>query len=158
MEVIEEAFIPPDITTDMYDMDCDNEDWREFLKEFTRPLEDVTREDDDHDPEYNVLADEEVDNSCVFHCSCVILLFTYIFLVDKDELKEELREDKAVKVSRKELNKLFAELSEFTDIYNSNLYQHNKLNLQNEPQYTVLQSDTHGQAVRKKNFPQTFVV
>lgn len=67
LEVIEEAFIPPDITTDMYDMDCDNDDWKEFLKEFTRPLEEVIREDDDHDPEYNIFADEEIDKSCAFY-------------------------------------------------------------------------------------------
>lgn len=85
-------------------------------------------------------------------------LFVF-FSVDKDELKEELREDKAVKVSRKELNKLFAELSEFTDIYNNHLYQRNKLNALNEPQYTVLQNEkenttqnnkTDGQVVSKQ--------
>ena len=63
LEVIEEAFMPPDITTDMYDMDCDDDVWKEFLKTFTRPLDEVTKaaEDEDHDPEYNVLADEEID-------------------------------------------------------------------------------------------------
>lgn len=63
LEVIEEAFIPPDITTDMYDMDVDDDDWKDFLKKFCRPLDEVTKnaEDDDHDPEYNVLADEEID-------------------------------------------------------------------------------------------------
>lgn len=65
LEKIEEAFIPPDITTDMYDFECDDEDWRDFLKKFTRPLDEAvqgTQEDDDEaDPEYNVLADEEVD-------------------------------------------------------------------------------------------------
>jgi hypothetical protein len=63
LEVIEEAFMPPDITTDMYNMDCDDDVWKEFLKTFTRPLDEVTKaaEDEDHDPEYNVLADEEID-------------------------------------------------------------------------------------------------
>lgn len=63
LEVIEEAFMPPDITTDMYNMDCDDDVWAEFLKTFTRPLDEVTKaaEDEDHDPEYNVLADEEID-------------------------------------------------------------------------------------------------
>lgn len=70
LEVIEEAFIPPDITTDMYDMDCDDDDWKEFLKKFTRPLEEVTKDDDDHDPEYNILADEEIDYGCI----CEIVL------------------------------------------------------------------------------------
>lgn len=32
LEVIEKSFIPPDITTDMYDLECDDDDWREFLK------------------------------------------------------------------------------------------------------------------------------
>ncbi|XP_019876830.1 uncharacterized protein LOC109604740 isoform X2 [Aethina tumida] len=97
LELIEEQFIPPDITTDMYDMDCDDEDWRDFLKKFTRPLDEVAKsaEDDDHDPEYNILSD--------------------IDKVNKEELREELRVDKAVKVSRKELNALMAELLEFTN-------------------------------------------
>lgn len=64
----------------------------------------------------------------------------FSFAVDKDELKEELREDKAVKVSRKELNELFSELSEYTDIYKSNLSQ-NKINIENEPQITVLHAE-----------------
>lgn len=63
LEVIEESFIPPDITMDMYDLDCDDEDWADFLKTFTKPLDEVTKtiEDEEHDPEYNVLADEEIE-------------------------------------------------------------------------------------------------
>ena len=38
LETIEKAFIPPDITTDMYDSECDDEDWKDFLKNFTEPL------------------------------------------------------------------------------------------------------------------------
>uniref|UniRef100_A0A1Y1MDI7 Myb-like domain-containing protein n=1 Tax=Photinus pyralis TaxID=7054 RepID=A0A1Y1MDI7_PHOPY len=100
LEIIEEAFIPPDITTDMYDMDCDNDDWRDFLKKFTRPLDEVTKpcEDEEHDPEYNILADEEVDK------------------VDK----EELRADRAVKVSRKEFNDMLAELFEYANNFEDN--------------------------------------
>lgn len=97
LEKIEEAFIPPDITTDMYDMDCDNDDWMDFLKKFTRPLDEIVKsteqEDEEQDPEYNILADEELDE------------------IDK----EELRVDKAVKISKKELNNLIAELFEYTD-------------------------------------------
>uniref|UniRef100_V5GD07 GON-4-like protein n=1 Tax=Anoplophora glabripennis TaxID=217634 RepID=V5GD07_ANOGL len=98
LEVIEEAFIPPDITTDMYDMHCDNDDWMDFLKKFTRPLDEVAKatEDEEQDPEYNILADEEIDK------------------IDK----EELRVDKAVKVTRKELNDLIAELLECSEICN----------------------------------------
>lgn len=82
----------------MYDWDCEvDEDWDNFLKEFTRPLtQDGTTEDDpEADPEYNILEDEETE------------------FLDK----EELRADKAVKVTRKELNNLIAELFEFTDTF-----------------------------------------
>ncbi|KAJ9573919.1 hypothetical protein L9F63_008718, partial [Diploptera punctata] len=100
LETIEKAFVPPDITTDMYDSECDDEDWKDFLKNFTEPLTvDVndTFDDDEADPEYNVLADEEEQT------------------VDK----EELRADRAVKVSRKELNMLFAGLFENADMMSS---------------------------------------
>ncbi|KZC04254.1 GON-4-like protein [Dufourea novaeangliae] len=98
LEQIEQAFLPPDITTDMYDWDCElDEDWDNFLKEFTQPLtQDPVMEDDpEADPEYNILEDEEME------------------FLDK----EELRADKAVKITRKELNTLIAELFEFTDIF-----------------------------------------
>ncbi|KAK2574977.1 hypothetical protein KPH14_008740 [Odynerus spinipes] len=98
LEQIEQAFVPPDITTDMYDSDVEvDEDWGNFLKEFTQPLQqEPTAEDDpEADPEYNILEDEETD------------------LLDK----EELRADKGVKVTRKELNDLIAELFEFTDTF-----------------------------------------
>ncbi|CAK9806587.1 GON-4-like protein [Anthophora quadrimaculata] len=100
LEQIEQAFIPPDITTDMYDWDCEvDEDWDNFLKEFTQPLtqEPVVEDDPEADPEYNILEDEETD------------------FLDK----EELRADKAVKVTRKELNNLIAELFEFTDTFST---------------------------------------
>lgn len=64
LEQIEQAFIPPDITTDMYDWDCEvDEDWDNFLKEFTQPLtqEPTTEDDPEADPEYNILEDEETD-------------------------------------------------------------------------------------------------
>lgn len=38
LEIIEQAFIPPDITEDMYDPACENDEWIEFLSEFTKPL------------------------------------------------------------------------------------------------------------------------
>lgn len=98
LEQIEQAFVPPDITTDMYDWGWDaDEDWNNFLKEFTQPLtQEIVGEDDpEADPEYNILEDEETD------------------LLDK----EELRMDKAVKVTRKELNNLVAELFEFADMF-----------------------------------------
>lgn len=107
LEKIEEAFIPPDITTDMYDMDCDNDDWMDFLKKFTRPLDEIVKsteqEDEEQDPEYNILADEELDE------------------IDK----EELRMDKAVKISKKELNNLIAELFDYTDEFCTQLAKEN---------------------------------
>jgi hypothetical protein len=38
LEMIENAFVPPDITTDMYDSECDDDNWKDFLKNFTEPL------------------------------------------------------------------------------------------------------------------------
>ncbi|KAL1378668.1 hypothetical protein pipiens_015435, partial [Culex pipiens pipiens] len=58
IETIESTFIPPDITTDMYDFDCDMDlVWKEFLNEFTKPLQNHAEDDDDTDPEY-VAADK----------------------------------------------------------------------------------------------------
>ncbi|XP_063225929.1 GON-4-like protein isoform X2 [Bacillus rossius redtenbacheri] len=91
LETIEQAFIPPDITTDMYDSECDDEDWKNFLKDFMKPLTPELNEavdDDDADPEYNIVGDEEE--------------------VDKDELLADV----TVEVSRKELDDLVAELFE----------------------------------------------
>ncbi|XP_015180544.1 PREDICTED: uncharacterized protein LOC107068544 isoform X2 [Polistes dominula] len=86
LEQIEQAFVPPDITTDMYESDYD-EDWGNFLKEFMQPLEQehIAEDDPEIDPEYNILEDEEID------------------LLDK----EELRADKDVKITLKELYDLF---------------------------------------------------
>ncbi|XP_063990930.1 GON-4-like protein isoform X2 [Diachasmimorpha longicaudata] len=98
LEHIEQAFIPPDITTDMYDWDCDmDEEWNKFLTEFTQPLphEPNGEDDPEADPEYNILDDRESET------------------LDK----EEIRDDKAVKVSRKELKDLVAELFEFEDMF-----------------------------------------
>ncbi|XP_034246249.1 uncharacterized protein LOC117648120 [Thrips palmi] len=97
LEEIEQAFIPPDITPDLYDTTCDNADWQEFLKEFMQPMRSEVQnpDDDEEDPEYNVLAEEEI--------------------IDK----EELRRDRAVKVSKRELNELMRELLEFTENFSS---------------------------------------
>ncbi|XP_050305463.1 GON-4-like protein [Anthonomus grandis grandis] len=93
LEVIEESFIPPDITTDMYDMECDDDDWKEFLKGFTKPLEELTKptEDEEHDPEYDYLADDDKN------------------LLDK----EDLRIDKAVKITKKEVKELWEEVFDY---------------------------------------------
>lgn len=97
LEDLEQAFIPPDITPDLYDTTCDNADWQEFLKEFMQPMrsEVQNHDDEEEDPEYNVLAEEEI--------------------IDK----EELRRDRAVKVSKRELNELMRELLEFTENFSS---------------------------------------
>ncbi|XP_055704869.1 uncharacterized protein LOC129802795 isoform X2 [Phlebotomus papatasi] len=90
IEDIEETFVPPDITTDMYEFDCDMDNvWQEFLNEFRRPLTttETHEEDDEADPEY-VAADQ--------------------IPLDKEELRE-------VKVSRKELSDLMAELFDGID-------------------------------------------
>ncbi|KAF7264576.1 hypothetical protein GWI33_023037 [Rhynchophorus ferrugineus] len=92
LEEIEKSFIPPDITTDMYDLDCDDDVWKDFLKTFTQPLDEMNRPNDDeeHDPEYNILADE---------------------INELDE--EEIRIDRGVKVTKKEIKKLWDELFDY---------------------------------------------
>ncbi|CAI6371506.1 unnamed protein product [Macrosiphum euphorbiae] len=95
LEIIEQAFIPPDITEDMYDSACENDEWMEFLSEFTKPLEPVQNDEGEDDPEYNILGDDDYTN------------------VDK----EEFRIDKSVKVTRKEYNDLMNELNEFTESF-----------------------------------------
>uniref|UniRef100_T1HBD0 Uncharacterized protein n=1 Tax=Rhodnius prolixus TaxID=13249 RepID=T1HBD0_RHOPR len=97
LEAIEQAFVPPDITTDMYATSCENPDWVDFLKEFTQPFnacEQNECNDDDNDPEYNVMVDEEIEGTD----------------------REELRMDRAVKVSKKELNALISECFEYNAI------------------------------------------
>lgn len=135
LEKIEESFVPPDITTDMYDSECDDEDWKDFLKKFLKPLEaegGQQEDDDEADPEYNVLADEEV---------CV---------VDHEELHEELREDKAVKITKKELNNLVAELFDYSDLFlmddkpNDSMLNDTtmQINNQNHSQITSINNDS----------------
>uniref|UniRef100_A0A182JKY1 Uncharacterized protein n=1 Tax=Anopheles atroparvus TaxID=41427 RepID=A0A182JKY1_ANOAO len=58
IETLESTFIPPDITTDMYEYDGDmDQAWKDFLEEFTKPLPKDLEDDDDNDPEY-VVADK----------------------------------------------------------------------------------------------------
>lgn len=38
LECLEMAFQPPDVTTDMYETEVDNEEWKEFLIDFIHPL------------------------------------------------------------------------------------------------------------------------
>ncbi|CAO1402788.1 unnamed protein product [Diamesa hyperborea] len=84
IETIENTFIPPDISEDMYEFDeCIDNDWRVFLNEFMMPLTNA-EEDDDGDPEY---------------------IATDPLPADKEELRP-------VRVSKKELNQLISELLE----------------------------------------------
>ena len=62
LEVIEQRFHPPDITIDMYETECDNEDWCHFIQESVLPIDYLASElpdDLDDDPEYVIQADEE---------------------------------------------------------------------------------------------------
>lgn len=91
LEQLEANFVAPDITADMYDTDCDDEEWNEFLRDFMKPSHHVTRDDEDaedEDPPYNVLEDTE----------------------EVDEL--DLRFDRATKISKMELSELVNELWE----------------------------------------------
>ncbi len=91
LEDLERQLVPPDITPDMYDWgtQTDNEDYLAFLKDFLNPGQNQNDANDDDDPEYNVMEDDE----------------------DLHD-KEELRRDRAVKVPKKELTQLIAELFE----------------------------------------------
>lgn len=91
LEHLELAFVPPDISTDMYDSDCDNEEWRNFLKEYVCPTTYHSNEpgdDEEADPEYNVLEEEEEVDA------------------------EELRADRTVQITKKEVSELLSELFE----------------------------------------------
>ncbi|XP_030832230.1 GON-4-like protein [Strongylocentrotus purpuratus] len=94
LEAIEASFIAPDAEHDMYDVyESDHEDieWKKWLSSLYR-TEDTTHteptDDEQNDPEYNFLAEEEP--------------------VDK----EDFRTDRAVRVSKKELNGLLDEVVE----------------------------------------------
>lgn len=92
---LESTFVPPDFTPDMYDTQCEDEDWQGFLQSLYKPPEAENTndgmDDEEKDPEYNYLA--EVDD-----------------LIDSDE---ELRDDRAVKISKKEMNELMDELFDY---------------------------------------------
>lgn len=64
LEHLEQQLVPPDITTDMYDWDCEkDEDWDNFLKGLfqTVPQEPNVDDDPEADPEYNILEDHELE-------------------------------------------------------------------------------------------------
>lgn len=89
LECIEAQFIAPDITTDMYDTECDDEEWKEFLVSLVKPFEqEDTHEDDVEDPEYTIQDDEE----------------------ENDIDSWDVRNDLAVKIPQKEVSDLMTEL------------------------------------------------
>ncbi|XP_068205672.1 GON-4-like protein isoform X2 [Palaemon carinicauda] len=89
LECLEMAFKPPDVTNDMYETEVLDDDWKTFLIDFIHPLENTeVAEDEDADPEYNILEDKE----------------------DASDLREEMRGDRAVQISKKEINDLLTEL------------------------------------------------
>ncbi|KAK4317963.1 hypothetical protein Pmani_010990 [Petrolisthes manimaculis] len=88
LECLEMAFLPPDVTTDMYETEVDNDDWKKFLIDFIHPLKTCEGGEEDEDPEYNILEDAE----------------------DAQDLKEEMRGDRAVQISKKEIQQLMTEL------------------------------------------------
>ncbi|XP_044745330.1 uncharacterized protein LOC123307178 [Coccinella septempunctata] len=120
LEKIEQSFVPPDIPNDMMcELECNDDDWKNFLSSFAQPLDEVKNEEEDLDPEYNILSDEEITK------------------VDT----EELRDDRAVRVPKRELNDLIAELFEYVDIYEDrNDFQNDNLEINIDPEsYSIQQ-------------------
>ncbi|KAL7301271.1 hypothetical protein TKK_0006010 [Trichogramma kaykai] len=121
LEILEQELKCPDATEDLYYTDWDPEDeYIDFLKTlYYLPI--VTNNEDDGDdpvadPEYNAFEDENLE------------------MTDA----EELREDKAVKIPKKELNSLIEELSDLLD----------SSEMQNEENQTQEQKGSH-----KKKMP-----
>ncbi|XP_033750128.1 GON-4-like protein, partial [Pecten maximus] len=87
---LESTFVAPDITADMYDTQCDDNDWQTFLTSLVKPCETEDTNDgcDEEDPEYDYLEDAAKSQ------------------VDR----EDLRSDRAVQVSKREMNQLMDEL------------------------------------------------
>ncbi|XP_053717509.1 GON-4-like protein isoform X1 [Synchiropus splendidus] len=91
LDQLEAELQAPDITPDMYDSNHAHEDreWTDWLRGLMRSHVDNEDEcDDDDDPEYNFLSD-----------------------IDEPDL-EDYRDDKAVRITKKELNELMEELFE----------------------------------------------
>ncbi|KAL1438974.1 hypothetical protein MTO96_047451 [Rhipicephalus appendiculatus] len=88
LECIEAQFIAPDITTDMYDTECDDEEWKDFLVSLVKPFEqEDNHEDDVEDPEYTVQEEEEENFD-----------------------SWDVRNDQAVRIPQKEVSDLMTEL------------------------------------------------
>ncbi|GIX68732.1 hypothetical protein CDAR_199522 [Caerostris darwini] len=89
LEDIEASFIAPDITIDMYDTNCDDEEWQDFLRELYSQVSLEHTDDVEEDPEYKIREDDDVPDY------------------------NDLRYDNSVKITRDELNALLAEILEF---------------------------------------------
>ncbi|XP_053639464.1 GON-4-like protein isoform X2 [Cherax quadricarinatus] len=135
LECLEMAFKPPDVTKDMYETEVDNDDWKTFLIDFIHPLKNTEAgEDEEADPEYNILEDKE----------------------DALDLKEEMRGDRAVQISKKEINELMIELfdtlgnNEGTESLRMHLSQ---LSGQKEIKKSTGKTNSMGQASENKDGP-----
>ncbi|KAG8183715.1 hypothetical protein JTE90_002782 [Oedothorax gibbosus] len=62
LEKIEASFVAPDITMDLYEAHCDDEDWQSFLSELYQPIDtSATHDDAENDPEYKAVEEETPD-------------------------------------------------------------------------------------------------
>lgn len=80
MEQIEQAFIPPDITKDMYEYDYDgDEEWNTFLNTLTQtlPQDAIVEDDPEADPEYNILADHGFELCKLVKKSILLIYFDW---------------------------------------------------------------------------------
>lgn len=154
LEDLEMQLIPPDITTDMFYWGIsDNEDYLGFLKDFERPVAAGTNnneggDDEKADPDFNVMEDEEVHD------------------------KEELRRDRAVKVTKKELNELFASLvdeslfssgdelneTDFTSLCASQLSQVSMSNMLNNDDCRFNDEESGIEVVRKERLAKSILI
>ncbi|XP_037511393.1 GON-4-like protein isoform X1 [Rhipicephalus sanguineus] len=111
LECIEAQFIAPDITTDMYDTECDDEEWKDFLVSLVKPFEqEDNHEDDVEDPEYTVQEEEEEnfdswdvrnDHACKIPQKEVSDLMTELMQAATRELLDNEEEEDALLVSVK---------------------------------------------------------
>ncbi|KAH9524682.1 hypothetical protein Btru_027522 [Bulinus truncatus] len=89
---IENAFVAPDITPDMYDNTYEDADWAQFLSSLCKPSDETITDDDAdaNDPEFNYIAEAEREKP--------------------DE--EDFRFDKPTQITKKELTSLINELND----------------------------------------------
>ncbi|XP_070542012.1 GON-4-like protein [Ptychodera flava] len=102
LDMIEANFVAPDITTDMYEFNCDDHEWKSWLTSLLKEEIDSNDavDDEQNDPEYNFLSEEEPEDL------------------------EDFRNDRAVQITKKEVNELLDELLETYgsgDFYDNNL-------------------------------------